>query len=160
MRALIASAFFAAAAIAMVPQAALAKPAGSAIAGTWTLDPAASKFSGPALKSETRTYRVTGNRVRLTASGVDASGKASRYHYSAAYDGKYYPMIGNPYGDHIALKRIDARNVEATLKKGKAVSAYAKLTASADGQHLTLTRRTLHGKAPATVDTLAYDKQH
>lgn len=159
MRTIIQSAFLATAAMAMVPQAALAKPAASAFNGTWKLDPAASKFTGPALKSETRTYRVTGNRLKLTASGIDAAGKPTHFSYSAAYDGKFYPMIGNPVGNWIALKRIDARTVDATVKKGKAVSAYAKVTVSADGRHLTLARKTLRGKAAPEVDTLAYVKQ-
>ncbi len=159
MRAFFGSAFITTAAIVMVPQAALAKPAPSALNGTWKLDPAASKFSSPALKSETRTYRVTGNRVKLTASGIDASGKPTHFSYSAAYDGKFYPMIGNPIGNWIALKRIDARTIDATVKKGKAVSAYAKVTVSADGKHLTLARKTLRGKAAPELDTLAYVKQ-
>jgi len=160
MRAFIGSAFLATAVILAVPQAAVAKPAPSALNGTWKLDPAASKFTGPAMKSETRTYEVTGNKVKMKATGIDASGKPIKFSYSAAYDGKFYPMVGNPVGDSISLKRIDARNVEATVKKGKAVSAYAKTAVSSDGQHLTLTRKMLKGKAAPAVDSLSYVKQH
>jgi len=109
--------------------------------------------------SETRTYEVKGNRVTLTASGLDGKGKPTKYSYSAAYDGKFYPMVGNPAGDSLALKRIDPRTVEGTVRKGAAVSAHAKLVVSADGKHLIFTRKMLRPKGAPAVDELAYDKQ-
>jgi len=148
--------------ISLIPAVAASEPSGtrSPLAGTWKLDPHASKFtSGAAMQSETRTYEVNGNRVKLTASGLDGAGKPVKYSYTAAYDGKYYPMIGNPAGDSLALKRINSRTVEGTVKKGKVVSAYARLAVSADGKHMTFTRKLLRPKAAPAVDELAYDKQ-
>lgn len=132
----------------------------SPLAGTWTLDPNASKFtSGSSMQSETRTYEVKGNHVKLTASGLDGAGKPTKYSYTAAYDGRYYPMVGNPAGDSLALKRIDPRTVEATVKRGAAVSAHARLVVSADGKHLMFTRKVLRPKSAPAVDELAYVKQ-
>jgi hypothetical protein len=158
---IIRSAFVAAAAIFMVPQAVAAPAtAASPLNGTWKLDPAASKFSGPAIRSETRTYEVTGDKVKMSSTGTDASGGSISYSYSAAYDGKFYPMIGNPMGDSVSLKRVDARTVDATVKKGGAVSAHAKLSVSANGERLTFTRKMLRGKEAPAVDTFIYAKQH
>jgi hypothetical protein len=148
--------------ILLVPAAAASEPSGtpSPLSGTWKLDPNASKFtSGPAMQSETRTYEVKGNRVKLSATGLDGAGKPVKYSYAAAYDGKYYPMVGNPMGDSLALKRINSRTVEGTLRKGKAVAGYARLTVSPDGKHMTFTRRVLRPKSAPAVDELAYDKQ-
>lgn len=156
------SSAFVAAAIFLVP-AAHAQPATapSPLIGTWKLDPAASKFtSGQSLQSETRTYEMNGDKISLTATGVDGSGNPTKYSYTAAYDGKFYPMTGNPVGDSIALKRVDDRTIEATLKKGDAVSGYGKTTISPDGERFTLTRKMMRGKDAPAVDELAFVKQH
>ena len=147
----------------LIPAAAVSQPAGtpSPLAGTWKLDPAASKFtSGQGLKSETRTYKVNGNKVAMTATGVDAAGHPTKISYTAAYDGKFYAMTGNPVADHIALKRVDARNIEATVRKGPAVAGHAKVTISPDGERLTLKRSMVRGKDAPAEDELAYVKQH
>lgn len=135
--------------------------AASPLNGTWKLDPAASKFpSGRIMKSDTRTYEVKGDKIKMTATGTDGSDKPMKYSYSAAYDGKYYPMIGNPYADSIALKRIDARTTETTIKKDGAVAGSSRLEVSADGEHLAFKRKTLRDKAEPVVDEVSYVKQH
>lgn len=151
----------AAAAIAFLPQAATAQPAdaSSPFSGTWKLDPAASKFtSGPAITSETRTYEVKGDQVTMNSTVVDSLGKEMKFSYSAAYDGKYHPFVGNPVADSITLKRIDARTSEATVKKGDAVAGMSKVTVSPDGQRLTMTRKVVRPSGEA-VDELVFAKQ-
>jgi hypothetical protein len=49
--------------------------------------------------------------------------------------------------------------VEGTVRKGKTVSAYARLAVSPDGKHMTFTRKVLRPKSTPAVDELAYDKQ-
>lgn len=162
MHAIFKSAIFSFALISLTSPIAASEPSGapSPLAGTWTLNPKASKFtSGTSMVSETRTYEVKGNRVKLTATGLDATGKPTKYSYSAAYDGKYYPMVGNPAGDSLALKRINPRTVEGTVRKGAVISAHARLVVSPDGKHMIFTRKLLRPKGAAAVDTLAYDKQ-
>ena len=162
MHAIFKSAIYSFALISLAPPiaASVSSDAPSPLNGTWKLNPHASKFtSGSSMMSETRTYEVKGNRVTLTASGLDGKGKPTKYSYSAAYDGKFYPMVGNPAGDSLALKRIDARTVEGTVRKGTAVSAHAKLVVSPDGRHLMFTRKILRPKGASAVDELAYDKQ-
>jgi hypothetical protein len=162
MHAILKSALFSFALISLAPPIAASESsdAPSPLAGTWKLDPNASKFtSGMSMQSETRTYEVKGNRVKMTSTGIDGAGKPTKYSYEAAYDGKFYPMIGNPAGDSLALKRIDPRTVEGTVKKGAVVSAHAKLVVSPDGKHMMFTRKILRPKAKPAVDELAYDKQ-
>lgn len=149
--------------MALTPAVATAQDAAAAspLNGTWKLDPATSKFpSGRVMKSDTRTYEVNGDKIKMTATGTDGSDKPTKYSYSAAYDGKYYPMIGNPLADSIALKRIDARTTEATIKKGGAVAGSSRLEVSADGEHLAFTRKMMNGKAAPVADEISYVKQH
>lgn len=128
--------------------------------GTWQLNLSTSKFSSPAGKrSETRIYEVQGNKLSLQATGTDPSGKPMQYSYSGAFDGKSYPMVGNPVGDTIALSLVTPRRAVATVKMGTAITATTTSDVSPNGKHLTLRRKTLHGKAAPTVDVLAFDKK-
>src|SRR5258708_11917423 len=92
--------------------------------GTWKLNTAKSKYSpGPAPKSATITYEETADRIKRMGESVDADGNKTSFEYTAKYDGKDYPVTGSETFDMIALKRINDRTTEATLKKsGKVVS--------------------------------------
>ena len=159
MHAILRSALVATAIVFTIPAAAQSADT-SPFNGTWKLDSAASKFtSARVIGSETRTYEVSGDKVKMTSTGTDVSGKQMSVSYTAAYDGKYYPMTGNPVGDNIALKRIDGRTVEATVRKGKKVTGHGKTTVSADGESLVLTRSLLREKGKSAVDELHFVKQ-
>lgn len=144
----------------LTAQPTLAKPINPSAswAGTWKLDVGHSKFSGPADKSETRTYTINGNKVTFTSKGVNAAGKPVNFSYDAAYDGKWYPMVGNPRGDQISLSLVNSRLANAKVRMKGKVTVTASLKVSPDGKHLTLNRRMLNAKGGATVDVLAYDK--
>jgi hypothetical protein len=61
--------------------------------GTWELDTAASKYEpGQVRKSDTRTYKVDGNKIHMIAKVVFADGKSVNIEYTGAYDGKDYPV--------------------------------------------------------------------
>ena len=129
-----------------------------AIAGTWELNTSASKVVGPALKSETRVYKVNGIKVTMHADGIDAAGKSVTSSYSAAYDGKPYPTVGNPLGDNIALTKVNSRTVTAIVRKGSKVTATARAVVSNDGKHLTITRKIGSVPAKRVTNILVYDK--
>jgi hypothetical protein len=87
--------------------------------GTWKLNVAKSKYSpGPVPKSATVTYEVSGDGVKRTGETVTADGQTTSFSYTAQYDGKEYPVTGNPNADTIVLKRINDYTSESTLKKG------------------------------------------
>ena len=128
--------------------------------GTWQLNVAASKLTPPVGKrSETRIYVVTGNEISVKATGTDATGKALQYSYAGPFDGKPYPMIGNPVGDKIALTLVNPLRADATVTMGKTVTAMSSSNISPDGKHLTLKRRTLRAKAAPAMELLEFDKK-
>ncbi|GAC1578804.1 MAG: hypothetical protein NVS3B5_11610 [Sphingomicrobium sp.] len=131
----------------------------SVIAGTWILNPARSKSAAPAMNSETRVYTVSGIKVSMHADGIDASGKHVSNSYDAANDGKFYPTVGNPVGDAIALRKVDSHTVTAILRKGAKVAATARAVVSHEVKQLTITRKigTPPGKLVTTV--VAYDRK-
>src|SRR5215470_17760684 len=68
--------------------------------GTWKLNLAKSKYSpGPSPKSQTVTHEAVGQGVKFTAKGTDAEGKPIDFQFTANYDGKDYPVTGNPIFD-------------------------------------------------------------
>jgi hypothetical protein len=128
-------------------------------AGTWELNLAKSKFSpGPAPKSQTRTYEVTGADVKYTLKGIDADGKPTLVQYTAKYDGKDYPVTGSQDFDTISLKRVDAVTAQATLKKGGKMVQTATRVVSKDGKALTLTTIGTNAKGQPVNNVLVFDK--
>jgi hypothetical protein len=128
--------------------------------GTWTLNVAKSKFnSGPTIKSQTRKYEVSGETVKQTLDGVDASGKPTHMTFSAQYDGKDYPVSGNPDADTIAVKRTDKYSAKSTLKKdGKPVQTTVRHV-SKDGKTLTMKTTGTNSKGEKVDNVLVFDKQ-
>ncbi|HEY4645060.1 MAG TPA: hypothetical protein VIH25_02160 [Steroidobacteraceae bacterium] len=128
--------------------------------GTWELNLAKSSFDpGPAPKSQTRTYESDGQTVKHISNGVNAEGKPTQVAYTASYDGKDYPITGNPVADTISLKRIDNDTVEATLKKdGRVVSTTTRVI-SKDGKEILFKTNGTNARGEAVKNILVFDKR-
>jgi hypothetical protein len=139
--------------------AAAAVFAADAFTGTWKLNEAKSKLGAGAVKNTTVTYEVTGDTIKVTLEGVGADGKATHDEWTGKYDGKDYPVTGNPMTDTRAYKKVNDHTLEATGKKGDQVVLTAKITVSADGKTRTVvsTQTTADGKKVAS--TAVYEKQ-
>ena len=155
--------------LALVAAAAIALPQGAnaqapALAkawnGTWHLDTGKSKFSSAEFtpKSDTRTYSVTGRRVTMRSSGINAAGKKLTWSYSATADGKWYKTSGNPNTDHVALTFVSPREFKSKTKLNGKPSAKSTVTVSSDGKVLTIHRSILNAKSGPTDDTLVFHR--
>jgi hypothetical protein len=149
---------FAAATVALSQGVGAAQPDAKLWNGTWHLDAGKSKFASSAKEaSETRTYDYSGGKLTMKSSSKDPAGKELNFSYSARFDGKSYPMTGNPNADSISLTAVSGREIKATSKlKGK-VAVQSTATVSADGKHLTLSRKMLRTKG-APTDVLEFDR--
>jgi hypothetical protein len=128
--------------------------------GTWKLNTAKSKYSpGPAPKSATITYEETADGIKRMGESVDADGNKTSFEYTAKYDGKDYPVTGSDTIDMIALKRINDRSTEATLKKSGKVVSTARRVVSKDGKTLTLTITGTNAKGQNVKNVAVYEKQ-
>ncbi len=129
-------------------------------AGTWKLDVAKSKYNpGPSPKSGTVTYEETADGIKRTGESISAEGTKTVFEYTAKYDGKDYPVTGSDVFDTVALKRINANTVAATLKKSGKVVATARRVVSKDGKTLTLTNNGTNAKGEKMHNVLVYEKQ-
>jgi len=130
-----------------------------ALAGTWKLNTAKSKFSpGPAPKSMTVTYTPEGDSVKIVAEVAPADGASQRWEMTGKYDGKDYPMTGNPAADTVSFKRIDDHKGESTFKKDGKVVATNTRTLSADGKTLTIVSKGTTADGKPRTDTQVFER--
>ena len=129
--------------------------------GTWKLNVAKSKFNpGPAPKSQTVKIEAWGtDGVTYTADGVDSTGAPTHATFQAKYDEKFVKFTGNPDGDMIAYKRINASTVEATTQLAGKVIGTTKIVVSADGKTRTLTQTGKNAKGQTVANVVVLEKQ-
>jgi hypothetical protein len=130
------------------------------LSGTWELDTAASKFDpGPARKTDIRIYKVEGSIIHMTGKVVFADGKSINAEYTGAYDGKDYPVAGNPRVGTIAQERLDNYIAKTTTKRGGKITATSTRVISNDGKTMTITSTGTDEKGVVFHDTLVFLKR-
>lgn len=125
--------------------------------GTWKLNEGKSKFAPGATKNTTVTYAPAGDMVKVTTDGVNKDGKPVHTEWTGKYDGKDYPVSGDPVGyDTRAYTPVGQHSLSMTVKKGGKVVATGKITVAADGKSRTVTTT---GDDPSMNNSAVYDKQ-
>lgn len=78
---------------------------------------------------------------------VNPDGSTQKYGFIVKHDNKDYPITGKDPGgaDTIAVKLVDANQIESTSKKGREVVYASKVEVSQDGKVMTITTK---GKNP------------
>jgi hypothetical protein len=127
--------------------------------GTWKLNEAKSKFSPGSPKNTTVVYAPAGDSVKVTVDGTDSDGKSTHNEWTGKFDGKDYPLTGDPSSDTRSYKRIDDRTLELTVKKGNKETATGRIVVSADGRTRTVTLSGTDAKGAKVTSTAMYDKQ-
>jgi hypothetical protein len=133
--------------------------AADAFTGTWKLNEAKSKFSPGSPKNITVVYEAVGDNVKVTIDGIDGDGKPVHSEWTGQFDGKDYPVTGDPNSDSRALKTIDDHTLTFTVKKGDKVTTSGRIVLSADGKTRTVTTSGTGPKGNKISGTAVYDKQ-
>jgi len=109
-------------------------PAGShAISGSWMLD----KVNGNDVMRTVR-YEMTADGFKMSWNGQS---------YDAKFDGKEYPITGDPGQTSVTLNKIDDGSVEEIDHRQGKVVDQVRLSASKDGKTVNVTDRDLaHGQ--------------
>ena len=105
------------------------------------------------------TYEVTGDDVKITVTGTAGNGQPIAISYTGKYDGKDYPMTGNPGADMQSLERVNPNTVEITRKKDGKVVNTATNVVSPDGKTRTLTTTGTGPDGQKTSSVSVYDKK-
>jgi hypothetical protein len=127
--------------------------------GTWKLNEAKSKFPPGAPKNHTVVYEAAGDKTKVTVDGVDGEGKPTHNEWTGLFDGKDYPLKGDPTADTRSYKKIDDHTTELTNKKDGKVVATGKIVISVDGKSRTVTVSGTDPKGKKVTSTAVYDKQ-
>ena len=127
--------------------------------GTWKLNEAKSKFAPGASKNNSVVYEAAGDNVKATVDGTDGNGKPTHSEWTGKFDGKDYPVTGDPAADTRSLKKIDDRTLELTVKKDGKVTMTGRIVVAADGKSRTLTSSGTDATGKKVKNTAVYDKQ-
>ena len=122
--------------------------------GTWKLNDAKSQFAAGATRNTMVVYTAAGDMVKVTTDGTTDDGKPAHSEWTGKFDGKDYPVTGDPSSDMRSYKKVDDRTLEITSKKGGKVVSSGRIAVSADGKSRTVTI-----KASGGTTTAVYDKQ-
>jgi hypothetical protein len=103
-------------------------PAGSSpISGSWQ----AEKIESTSENGLSVTYRSTGDGLEASNPGGEG--------YSAKFDGKEYPIHGEPAHNTVSLQRLDANTIVETDKQDGVIHYQVCLTVSPDGKLMQVT---------------------
>jgi hypothetical protein len=101
-----------------------AAPAGAhATSGAWQMD----KLSEMADVGRTITYAMTADSFKMNWNGQS---------YDAKFDGKEYPIAGDPGNTVVSLKRVGPDTIEEIDKRGGNVTDIVRSSVSGDGKTL------------------------
>ena len=109
--------------------------------GAWKLDPARSTYSpGVPPKSLVNTIQAAGGGLKVISDGIDAEGRPTHFEWTAKFDGKDYPVKGDPTRDSISIKKLDDYTLELTNKKAGKIVNIVHAVYAKDGKSRTETR--------------------
>lgn len=127
--------------------------------GTWKLNEAKSKFAPGASKNHTVVYETAGDQIKVTVDGTDGAGNALHNEWTGKFDGKEYPLVGDPTADSRSYRRIGARTLMLTGKKDGKVTVSGRIVVSANGKSRTVTTTATDAKGKRIRNIAVYDKQ-
>ena len=127
--------------------------------GTWKVNEAKSKFEPGTPKNTMVVYEAAGNEVKVTVNGVDAKGKSAHNEWTGKFDGKNYPVTGDPTSEARSYKKIDDHTLALTVWYHGRVSGTGRIVVSADGKSRTVTISGTDAKGKRFRNTAVYDKQ-
>src|SRR6058998_261402 len=110
-------------------------------------------------KFNTVTFKNTLGNIKVTADGADANGKPIHVEWSGKFDGKDYPVTGDPNSDSRSYSKVNERTLTTANKKSGKVTATGQIVVSADGKSRTVTINGTTPKGKKFKNVAVYDKQ-
>jgi hypothetical protein len=127
--------------------------------GAWKLNESKSKITPGTLKNTHVVYSSMLGQVKIKADGIDANGKPSHTEWSGKFDGKDYPVTGDPNSDARSYTKVNERTLTTTNKKNGKVTVTGQIVVSADGKSRTVTLNGITPKGKKFKNVAVYDKQ-
>jgi len=133
--------------------------AADAFTGTWKLNEAKSKLAPGSPKNATVVYEASGDNVKITIDGTDSAGNPAHNEWTGKFDGKDYPVTGDPSSDARSLKKINDHALTFAVKQGGKVTTTGRVVVSSDGKTRTVTTNGTDAQGKKVSSTAVYDKQ-
>jgi hypothetical protein len=127
--------------------------------GTWKLNETKSKFAPGATKNQTVVYEAAGDNVKITADGTDKEGKSTHNEWTGKFDGKDYPVTGDPKSDMRSYSKVDDRTLNMIVKKDGKVTITGRVIVSDEGKSRTVTTSGTDAEGKKVKNKVVYDKQ-
>ena len=122
----------------------------------WKLDEAKSTLAPGASKDTTLTYTIKGEQVKIVVDGVTAKGKPFHSTWEGKYDGKDYPVKGDPASDARSYRVASDRALEVIVKKGGKTVASGQATVARGGQTRTFAMTVTGADGKSATSTAVY----
>lgn len=130
-----------------------------AFMGTWKLNEAKSKTIAGMPKNSTVVYTMDGDNIKVGIDGTDAKGQAYHSDWTGKFDGKDYPLTGDPANDMRSYKVVNSHTLSTVSKKDGKETLSARIVLSADGKTRTVTVSGTDASGAKISGTQIYDKQ-
>ena len=127
--------------------------------GTWKLNDAKSKISPGAGKNTNVVVAAAGDSLKVTVNGIGPEGKPTHNEWTGKFDGKDYPITGDPASDMRSYKAVNDHTQDLTEKKGGKPTNTGRIVVSADGKTRTVTASRTDPDGKKVSFTYVYDKQ-
>src|SRR5262245_49810716 len=127
--------------------------------GTWKLNEAKSKFAPGVPKNHTVVYEAAGDNVKVTVDGTDKDGKSTHNEWTGKFDGKDYPVTGDPTSDMRSYTKVGDRVLKMAVKKDGKVTVTGRIVVSADGKTRMVTASEAGAEGKSFRAKAVYDKQ-
>ena len=127
--------------------------------GTWKLNEAKSKLAPGTPKNNKVVYETEGINFKVTTDGIDGDGNSTHSEWTGKFDGKDYPVKGDPNQDSRSYKRKGIHELDFRLKKGTKVTTTGRIVVSDDGKSRTVTSHGTDAQGKKYTSTAVYDQQ-
>ena len=127
--------------------------------GSWKLNDAKSTIAAGAPKNLTVVYTVVGDSYKCVVDGVDGEGKPTHNEWTGKFDGKDYPVTGDPTADTRSLKLVSPGHYALSNAKDGKTTITGTVAFSADNKTRTLTLQLTDAAGKTLTSVAAYDRQ-
>jgi hypothetical protein len=126
--------------------------------GTWRFNEAKSKMHAGVTRNNTMTYSEQGDRIKVTSDGIHSDGTRSHSVWIGKFDGKAYPVTGNPHHNAERCRVIDDHTAAIEGLQDGEVVWWGTITISKDGKTRTATLHSQDAKGKKFTVKKVYDR--
>jgi hypothetical protein len=131
----------------------------STFMGAWKMNKARSTLAPGTPNNNTVVYKPEGMDVKVTIEGTDQAGNPTHSEWTGKFDGKDYPVTGDPSSDSRSYTVKGIHELDFTAKNGTNVTMTGWIVTSDDGNSRTVAASGIDAAGRKFTSTIVYDKE-